>query len=567
MTTRRADLAKREKPKAQRANYPYARYDDEGLLPTTSIKSRWTLAEIRAAVDAHVDGNFAESAMLIEALLRVGRIGGCLETRVSSLIARGTSAQFSVSPPEGFGEDATAKSYVDKVKPWYWQAVDDCTHRALVEGKVMAGVSYGRRRVISRGGTWHVKLEPWPLHHLSFNESAHVWRVHTRKGVVEFDETSRDWYIFKPYGPRSHVRGAVCALSEDAGFHDFAKRDWARFCEKHGLPILSVEEPEQSGQDPRQKSFFTNILRMGAEGYARLPQRADGKGGYKLAYVEPKNSESYKAFKEFIEYLESVFTIRIKGSNLTTEVKGGSFAATVIHADVDLLMTAGDGQDISGFTRPEVIVPWGLYNVADFDVEKAPWAGWDCRPKEDAGTAVGRMKAYGEGVGALRKEGIEPDIKKDCDRFDINVASILTPDELEAKRQADFERQAALAPAAPPKPGQPGAAPKPAAKGLPRPPKRAATGGRSLEAPPGAAAGQAYLDARLSPFALEAAAAVAGDVQDILGHVFAATDPGDLERRLALSYDTGDEAALAEVLTKALLLAELVGRYSLLADL
>ena len=67
--------------------------------------------------------------------------------------------------------------------------------------------------------------------------------------------------------------------------------------------------------------------------------------------------------------------------NLTTEVKGGSFAATSAHMDIRQQGIQADNSAWRLTIHNQVARPFAQFNFGDASL--APWSEWDAAPRED----------------------------------------------------------------------------------------------------------------------------------------------------------------------------------------
>lgn len=556
-------------------------------LPTTP-RSAWRLGEIERALRAHEDGMFWESAALAESLGRIGRIAGCLETRASAIVARGCGATFRIETPKGFEEDALAKKLVTDLDAFWWETSPDWVVKSIMRDYVMMGLAYGRLDWDVVDDKWIPRMRPWHMQHLSYDESRRKYVVNTRQGQIAIEDDDPNWYLFEPNGPRSWMFGAVRALSDLALYRNDAFRDWARFCERHGLPILAIEEPEEASKKDKDK-FAHKVAHVGAGGILRLPRRSDDpeKGGYDVKFVEPKNAQAWQTFKEFINALVDDMTIRIKGNNLTTSVDGGSFAAANVHQQVDSMLLSNDTNGYTTFVRYRVIVVWATLNYEGFRKAMAPWAIYDASPPQDITKKASAMASVATTVSTLLKDGVRLDVDATLAEFGVKVL----PPDLAAddkgppgaiyKYHLDYgilttnEIREALG--KPPIPGG-DVPPTPVSSGqvvdgpagamlaaldrakrlrtrvlasLPKAPEEVSEGFQFLDA---------TTDANVSPVAR----AIKPDLDAMLAIVKRHSSVSELERAVVQAYQSMSPSDVAKVLEKIFVLAELSGRYSVL---
>ncbi len=111
---------------------------------------------------------------------------------------------------------------------------------------------------------------------------------------------------------------------------------WVKFAEKYGMPWPVGKLPR--GLDPTEYDALADILeQMVQDGLAVIPDDSS----VEILVAEGKGA-SGNIYGDMIESCKTEISIAILGQNLTTEVKGGSLAATQGHMQVRDDIRAGD---------------------------------------------------------------------------------------------------------------------------------------------------------------------------------------------------------------------------------
>ncbi len=111
---------------------------------------------------------------------------------------------------------------------------------------------------------------------------------------------------------------------------------WVRFVEKYGMPWPVGKLPR--GLDQKEYQDLADMLdRMVQDGLAVIPDDSS----VELNVAEGKGATG-SIYKDLIESCKTEISIALLGQNLTTEVKGGSFAATQGHMTVRQDIRDGD---------------------------------------------------------------------------------------------------------------------------------------------------------------------------------------------------------------------------------
>lgn len=110
---------------------------------------------------------------------------------------------------------------------------------------------------------------------------------------------------------------------------------WVTFTEKFGMPFIIGKLPRGTGET--EKNNLADMLeRMIQDAIAVVPDDAS------IEIPEMKHAASPDIYGKLIDTCKSEISIAVLGQNLTTEVKGGSYAATQGHMEVRADIVDGD---------------------------------------------------------------------------------------------------------------------------------------------------------------------------------------------------------------------------------
>lgn len=414
-------------------------------MPSSTVPfTTWTVDTVLAAIDDHESGLFAESSKLIDSLGRDERIRADLGTRANALVSK-NGPEFSIvgadnnRPTKKGGSD----KHVTDVEAWWWDALPEPVQRAAVRSAVMAGVAYGPIRWVSVDGKWLPRVEIWPNEALWWDDTRRVYRASTQQGIVDVVGGTGEWFLYTPDGDRSWMAGAVRALGLLSLMRRFTYRGWSRFCERHGLPVIAITEPGGAADpgDPSKATFYDSMRKLGSTGVVRLPS-TDWKFDFKEL-----TSSGWKAFQEFLRDASTAISITLLGQNLSTEVRGGSYAAAQAHLRVRQDYLDSDSVTFAAAARDCIVKPWGRFNVRGWRDEDAPWAQWATGIPEDRQAKATTAKAAAEGLSLYRKERVPVDVAAYCEQFGIPL--------IEGAEMPELPEESPPAPQPPPAPEPP----------------------------------------------------------------------------------------------------------------
>jgi phage gp29-like protein len=298
---------------------------------------------------------------------------------------------------------------------------------AIVLGFAIAEIRWDRTVT-----PWQPYLVPWHPYFDLYRWDLRQHQLSTLDGPVAAVPGEGKWFVFAPHGQyRGWIQGAIRAIAEIWYIKRLGWRDWARFNERHGLPIITAEFP--AAGDPTQRTNFVRSMQtMGQEAVVGLPQNVDG-SGYKVNLLEAKD-RSWESFMNLIDRCDRSIILPILWQNLTTEVKEGSYAAARVHGDVRQNALEFDNSTLSEAIYEQIARPWAYYNYGDPDV--APFSTWDVQPFEDFATQAEILGKFATAMNQLRQAGLAPRHVRALSRrfgFDIGGMDQVDPVQVEAR--------------------------------------------------------------------------------------------------------------------------------------
>lgn len=529
------------------------------VQPDVDTFTEWKLSAARAAVAAHEDGDFSESGLLIEAMRRDDRISACLRNRGHAILSR--NGDFRIDTAEGGSNDVT-----DQVERWWPRVVPDSVLFTTVIDMVMAGFSIWRILWERTDRSWQpVGLERWYTSNIRFDRERQVFMARTKTQEVEVVPGDPNWLVFAPGGGRTWMAGSVRALGLAFIMRQFNWRDWARFNERHGLPIIAIKEPAGQYAEGIKKGFYAGVKRMGSTGILRLPQANDNEG-FELDIIEAKD-RAYETFGEFYHALNNSIAIHLLGQNLMTEAEGGSYALGTVQNLIRLDIRGADVDALSNALREQLINFWGFYNIPGWDPEVAPWPFWDTAEPVDRKEESTTLKQTAEAIISLAKTKLPVDWEAVCERMGLPlIEGAPLPDppdpnepdpEPEPDTGDDGEQATEGAGDAPASAKYPRAGPHNSPGGAGR--IRLASGA-VVDDSDGFVEGQDYADRLVDETTQKASAALSSIRARLLELVDEAEDYETLQQAVVREFrDFTMPDELAEIMRKATILAEFAG--------
>lgn len=353
---------------------------------TPGLESRWTVSQVRSALDAHARGGFADVADMADIMHEDDEISGARARRVDAVIGSVFSAE---------GEVLTA----ELVDEWSVLAPEDEVG-AMLDDLVILGAAVGTIDWIGTGPSLR-RLQP---RYLSWSDTT-GWSYQTVAGAVPVTPGDGKWVLLT--SGTGVGRGSIRPLAEVWLAKRFAVRDWSRYNERHGLPIVKAIAPMAADADDR-KAFGAQASRLGSDTTALLMSgiNADG-SGFDLQLLEASDG-AWATFQALIERCDRKIAITLTGSHLASEQTGsGSRAAAETHRGVSQTLAQADAERLSTQLHEQLVIPWATL-VHGKSADVAPWPHWETRDEQDAAEIAAGLEALGRGLTALQGAGYEP---------------------------------------------------------------------------------------------------------------------------------------------------------------
>lgn len=369
---------------------------------TPGIKPTWTIADVRSALRQHAEGDFSLSAKLVDSMGEDDLIPGVLDKRTDALLG----SDFELCPveePNAQLSKRIANNYGDA--SWY-ASFPESELEDFDRWLIMLGVAIGTLDWDTSGTTWKATfrtLHPQFLRWDSFNNR---WLYHSRDGIQVVTPGDGRWILIS-YGHRGWMKGAVRPLAIPWISKQLTIRDWNRYNERHGLPIIKAFAPAIAN-DEDQDQFWEDIRGIQSETVAQLPTDLDENGAkYDLELLEAKDA-SFSSFRELLDRSDRRIMVLLLGSNLSTEITTqGSQAAVKGHRGVEQAKAAADEKKFSTGLREQGLYPIVAFNIPNITLDVIPWPHWDVDPPEDDKANADAAQSFGMALFNISRAGYE----------------------------------------------------------------------------------------------------------------------------------------------------------------
>lgn len=381
----------------------------------------WTVGQVRSALRQHVDGDFGRSALLADAVRGDDRIKSDLRTRVYAV----TGLPFRLDPSPT-GDQRRAKAVRDELAAAWPRVCPPSLVRQILRWGILQGVSYGALGWEASGGRWWPTVETWHPQHLRHHETRCALEAQTTAGTVDVVPGDGTWLCYQPEGDRGWMDASIRGLAIPYLLRGLSRRDWARFGEKHGLPITGAIVPEGADKDDKD-GFFDDLRHLAGEGIVMLPRDRDGKG-FAVEMIEPKNAQAWQGFEHILLHCDVSIAVELLGQASNAQ-EGGSYAKAVALGAIRQDILEADAGAIAETLRADVLRPWARFNWGD--PELAPIPVWDATPPEDTSKLATTWQTAGNALtalqGAAASQGMEVDLDAFAARFGIPLRRASAP--------------------------------------------------------------------------------------------------------------------------------------------
>lgn len=514
------------------------------ILPwQPSIQATWTVAEVRTALDDHESGTFASSAQLWRAMGRDDRLSATLQTRIDGVLgapchleAQDESSERDVEIAGELDADWSTiapREQLDQFLGWY----------------LGIGVAYGRLIEQREASRWRYCLDVWDPQHLRYQDWDQSWTVTTRDGEKTI-EPGKDGWVLWCRGPRGWNSGMVRSLAVPWLVRAYAWRDWARWSERHGMPIVKAMVPAVAPA-PDKQAFWDDIRAMSTETVVSLPQGVAEGVNYDLQLLEA-TALGWEGFERLLTACNVSYAVRVLGQNLTTEVQGGSFAAAQVSDDVRSDIKRSDAEGLYAIAREQILPPTVAANYGDGVAVPGPC--YEVEPASDTKAVGDGLAAIGAGLAALKNAGVPVDAEAVATEAGVPLL-------------AEEDRPEPVAPQ-PPRPEPPVADEPEDDEDEDGEELTAATGDTlALADAPGFVSGQLYTDKLVAGAVPKSVRAFRPDLEAVKA-VIANSGSFETARRqlLSLYRDMAPDGQM-RLLEKAFVLGQLAGAWSVQEDL
>jgi phage gp29-like protein len=266
---------------------------------------------------------------------------------------------------------------------------------------------------------WMPDIEPWHPAFIYVDTASHTYFALTTEGPVQVTPGTGQWILYAPHGHRyAWMTGAIRSIATPWLARAYTWRDWLRANELYSLGIRKAKVPENASEQTK-KAFFQQIAALGSNSTILVPQGVDGeRASFDIDVLFPPNGNGATGFETLMSKAESKIAIRINGQNLTTEAKGGSFAAAKVHENVMEGILDADSNSLGQCLTKQVVEPYIDFHPYPPNT-RPPVIAWNTAPPEDIDKRADSMLKVGQALAAFGSARAPADPRAVLIKFDI----------------------------------------------------------------------------------------------------------------------------------------------------
>jgi phage gp29-like protein len=322
---------------------------------------------------------------------RDDRITGVLSTRTKGLLGL---------PIDIEDADSAAAKALKEQRP---KMLPTAQVRKLLRSGIMLGIGVGQNVWTRTETTWSPRLKWWHPQFIQWRWDTRSYWIQTMDGLLELHAGDGEWVLYTPYGEQlGYLDALVRALAIPWLIRQWARRDWARYSEVHGLPIRKGKVPS-AGRRRGQGAIHHRALA------ARLRKRHPAAAGHR-GRRELRRRDARGELAELGRLPGAAAEDRHRhrgralGQNLTTEAGTGTgkgaLSTATIHNQIRQDVLQDDATTLADCLHEQTVRPWALYNYGD--EEAAPYATFHTDPPEDLGAKATSYQTVANALTAFK---------------------------------------------------------------------------------------------------------------------------------------------------------------------
>jgi Protein of unknown function (DUF935) len=388
--------------------------------PKSAASIGWTPARIRTAENQANGGYFSLAADLCEYMMCDDRVSAAIDRLYAA-----TSLPLTFQLPGKDSESSQKDPVVQALDTDFWKMLPEEVMREMVAWLTLMRIALlhiDDWQIDSDTGRAVARISVWSPKFVRPGKRQGTWLVRTAAAGNEWVTHEDQIYpgdgrwivVVMGSSWRAVMKAPWRGLSRPWLLKQLAFADWGDSSERHGAGVTKAENLHagQKLTDLQRKKLANDIASLARNGTIVMPD------GWSLDLVVDV-ANSWTTFRGQIDAANTAISIGLLGTNLTTEVKSGSFAAASVHESVDAQKMRGLLEFMSSSLRGQFLIWWVLYNFGAKSI--APYPHWETKPPQnltaEAETHSKAATAYKTYVDA----GLPVDPEKWSEKFGVPI--------------------------------------------------------------------------------------------------------------------------------------------------
>lgn len=361
----------------------------------------WSPARVETAKKLADLGNFEYAAELAEKIFGDDRALSPLQALAG---IAGLDVTFETEATKAGEEDPQ----VEALERDWWHLLTEETQGEILRWASVLGFCWVQIKgweLDEESGRLLPKLDVWHQKNFRWDDRQRTWKVKRESGHWDDIEAGNgQWLLFTPYGrKRPHAKAPWYSLGMLWLGTQYAKLGLFEFNDTHAQPLRIAHQQPTSGDglgslpsDEDVQELTDRIAAIVRGGTLALPL------GYKLDLLQASgNADSF--FRLIDDVWPKAVSIALTGNNLTTQIDGGSFAASQTAAGVSLDRRRTFARCLETTAREQLLVWWSEFN---FGNRLAPWPHYQVAPPPNLQEEAARLSSLGAAVQALTSANV-----------------------------------------------------------------------------------------------------------------------------------------------------------------
>lgn len=408
-------------------------------LPLQYFTTYNQVGDVQSVVQAHDLGFFQLSSFLVEQMLQNPRLRGIVNTRLAGHLA--TAIRW-----EPGRENDAGRRAVKAIQDDWPLIISPPVRKQLAEWGLFQGVGFAQKHWYQskRSGRLIPRVEVYHPAWTSWNWGPRLYQVWTQGGTQWVPSPSLklpgepwtlptvdiiasgspvsnplQWVVHEPFGQHSWRRGLIHSTWSPWLAHEYARTDMTRASEKLGLAMLKLKYPKVEKDAASLIQLMSALRNLRSNGVIPVEQRQDGLN-FDVEALE-YGGTGYDIIHRTKDSNATDLAVLWLGHNLTTEAKGGSYAAANVGDLIRGDIKTDDASAENATLSDQVIGDWAQLNFGDREL--APRAVYETDPPALNLTAAQTLQAVSLAVSQLANSRIADGIDYEAlmNRFRIPV--------------------------------------------------------------------------------------------------------------------------------------------------